>query len=196
MKSFFMNKTLSFLCKYNNYSKDEIERLNYGIEGIYLTITKLVVIIILSLLLNMFKELMGLLIIFNIIRYFGFGVHAKKSSECLITSILLFIVLPYIVLNLFNNQSLLYLISFISLLTFIPFAPADTIKRPFNNKKKKLIRKILTIIVGIIYLICSIIIKNIVLSKLFLLAIIIQAIVINPITYKIMNEPYNNSKKG
>lgn len=194
MKSFFMNKTLSFLCKYNNYSKEEIEKLNYGLEGIYLTITKLVVIVILSLLLNIFKEVVGLLILFNIIRYFGFGVHAKKSSECLITSILLFIVLPYVILKLVNNQSILYLISSISILTFIPFAPADTIKRPFNNKRKKLIRKILTIVIGIIYLICSIAINNVILSKLFLLAIMIQAIVINPITYKVMNESYNNSK--
>ncbi len=196
MKSFFMNRMLSFLCKYNNYSKEEIEKLNYGLEGIYLTITKLVVIIVLALLLNIFKEVIGLLILFNIIRYFGFGVHAKNSSECLITSILLFIVLPYIFIKLVNGNHILYIISFISILTFIPFAPADTIKRPFNNKRKKLIRKILTIIIGIIYLICSIVIDNIILSKLFLLAIMIQAIVINPITYKVMNESYNNSKNA
>ena len=80
MKSFFMNKSLAFLCKYNTYSDEDIEKLSYGLEGIYLTITKLIIIFALALLLNIFKEIIFLLIIFNIIRYFGFGIHAKKSS--------------------------------------------------------------------------------------------------------------------
>lgn len=194
MKSFFMDKSLAFLCKYNTYSDEDIEKLSYGLEGIYLTITKLIIIFALALLLNIFKEIIFLLIIFNIIRYFGFGIHAKKSSECLISSIIFFIGLPYICLNEFVTNEILIIIAIIGIISFIPFAPADTKKRPFYNKKKKFIRKILTIAVGIIYLIGAITIKNSTISKLFLIAIIIQAIVINPITYMIMNEPYNNSK--
>ena len=42
MKSFFMDKSLAFLCKYNTYSDEDIEKLSYGLEGIYLTITVVV----------------------------------------------------------------------------------------------------------------------------------------------------------
>lgn len=195
MKLFFMNKTLSFLCKHNSYSKEDIDKLNYGLEGLYLTITKLVIIIILSLLLNIFKEVLFLLVIFNIIRYFGFGIHAKKSSECLITSIILFIIIPFIFLKMNISNILIYCLAICGLISFIPFAPADTKKRPFKNKRKKIIRKVLTIVTGIIYLACSIVIKDTTVSVLFITAIIIQAIIVNPITYRIMNEPYNNGKK-
>lgn len=194
MKSLFMDKSLAFLCKYNTYSKEDLEKLSYGLEGIYLTITKLIVIFTLAFLLNIFKEIILLLIIFNVIRYFGFGIHAKKSSECLISSIIFFIIIPYICLNEFVTIKILKTISIIGIISFIPFAPADTKKRPFYNKKKKIIRKVLTIIVGITYIICAIIIQDLTISKLFLMAIIIQAIIVNPITYKIMNVPYNNSK--
>ena len=189
-----MDKSLAFLCKYNTYSNEDIEKLSYGLEGIYLTITKLIIIFALAFLLNIFKEIILLLIIFNVIRYFGFGIHAKKSSECLISSIIFFNVIPYICLNEFVTKEILMIISIIGIISFIPFAPADTKKRPFYNKKKKIIRKVLTIIVGITYLRCAITIQEPTISKLFLMAIIIQAIVVNPITYKIMNEPYNNSK--
>lgn len=194
MKSFFMNKSLAFLCKYNTYSDEDIEKLSYGLEGIYLTITKLIIIFALALLLNIFKEIIFLLIIFNIIRYFGFGIHAKKSSECLITSLILFIILPFAFLTFNISKKILFIISTISILSFFLFAPADTIKRPLKNKKKRTIRKILTIIVGIIYLLCGSIINNYTISTLFFLAIIIQSIVINPITYKLMRQPYNNYK--
>ena len=65
--------------KYQNYNDDELEMVKYGLEGLYLTITKLVVIIGMSLLLKIFWEVISILLLFNIIRYFGFGIHAKRS---------------------------------------------------------------------------------------------------------------------
>ena len=44
MKNLFLNNSISFLKKYNDYSEEEIEKLMYGLEGLYLTITKLVII--------------------------------------------------------------------------------------------------------------------------------------------------------
>lgn len=194
MKSIFMNRTLSFVTKYRNYSNEEIEKLKYGLEGIYLTLTKLIIIIVLSFILNIFKEIVFLLILFNIIRYFGFGVHARKSNECLITSIILFIILPFLFLNFNILKEISFVLSVLSIISFIFFAPADTIKRPFKNKRKRTIRKILTIIVGIAYLLIGCFINNKDLSTLFFLAIITQAIVVNPITYKLMKQPYRNYK--
>ena len=195
MKAIFLNKSLAFLTKYNNYSEEEKEKVLYGLEGIYLTFSKLFIIIALSIILGIFKEVLLLLLMFNVIRYFGFGIHAKKSIECLISSTLMFIVLPYIFLKLNTNNNILLILSICGLISFIFFAPADTPKRPFYNKKKKIIRRILTISIGIIYLILSFVIKNEIISNLLLLSILLQAIVVNPITYKLMRQTYNNSKK-
>ena len=176
MKTLFLDSTLSFITKYKNYTDEEVTELRYGLEGIYLTITKLVIVFALAIILNIFKQVVSLLILFNIIRYFGFGVHAGKSSECLITSLILFILIPFIFLNLTINKNILIILSIVSIISFLPFAPADTI------------------ITGVIFLICGILINRYSIYTLFFLAIIIQAIVVNPLTYKIMGQPYNNYK--
>ena len=88
MKELFLKNSVTFITKYNpNYTSSDIEKIKYGLEGIYLTITKLIIILVLSIFLNITKEIIFVLLFLNIIRYPAFGVHADKSSTCLITSI-------------------------------------------------------------------------------------------------------------
>lgn len=195
MKKAILNKSLVFLTKYKNYSEEEIQKLKYGLEGIYLTITKIIIIFILSMLLNIFKEVLLLILLFNILRYFGFGFHAKKSSECLLLSILIFVLIPFILLNININEKLVFIIGSICIFLLAIFAPADTLKRPLPKTKKKLFRKVMTIILSILYLFICLYIKNKELSVILLSSIIIETILVNPITYKIFGQPYNNYKK-
>lgn len=170
--------------------------VKYGLEGLYLTITKLIVIIGVSIILNMFKEVIFLLILFNIIRYFGFGIHAKRSIECLITSLIIFIIIPYVLLHIQVSREAMLLIGIVLIISYLMWAPADTVKRPLPNNKKKKIRKIMTIVIGIIYLCLSLVVPNYKISILFLTAMIIQTIVICPITYMLLRQPYNNYRKS
>ena len=94
MKSAFLNSSIKFIKNYNDFSEKDIEKLRYGLEGIYLTVQKLIVIIILSLILGIFKEVLITLILFNIIRFTGFGFHAEKSIQCLFISLFQFVILP------------------------------------------------------------------------------------------------------
>ena len=59
----------------------------------------------------------------------------------------------------------------------------------------KRIRKIMTIVIGIIYLVLSLVINDYKISILFFITMIIQAIVICPVTYILLRQPYNNYKK-
>lgn len=195
MKEVFLNRTILFLRKYQDYSEDDMEKLKYGLEGLYLTLTKLIVIIIIAWFLNIFKEVFYILILFNIIRYFGFGVHAKKSIDCLITSSFLFLIIPYFLLHIELSKEVMFYIGVLLIVSYTIFAPADTIKRPLPNTKKKKIRKFMTTLIGIIYLFFSLFISNYQLSVLFFIAMIIQAIVICPITYMLLGQTYNNYKK-
>lgn len=195
MKNAVLTRSVNFLSKYNDYSEEELEKLNYGLEGLYLTITKLIIIIALSLILGIFKEVVGILLLFNVIRYFGFGIHAKKSSECLVSSIFSFIILPYILLNIKLSSTMIIIIGGICIINYVMFAPADTVKRPLKNKKKRLIRKLLTVIVGIVYITISLVVKGKTVSTLFIASVIIEAIMVNPITYMLLRQPYNNYKK-
>ena len=67
LKELFLNSTINFLKKYNSYTDNELVKLKYGLEGLYLTITKVFIIIIVAILLNVFVEVLITLLLFNII---------------------------------------------------------------------------------------------------------------------------------
>jgi putative agrB-like protein len=180
------------------YNKDlsqrDIDKIKYGLEGLYLTITKLIFIIIVSIILGIWKETLLLILIFNGIRLTSFGVHAKRSIDCLISSTLFFILFPIICIK-FSIPLIVKVILFIPLTVLIGiFAPADTEKRPLINKKKRKIYKMLSIMISIIYMTIAIVIKDNTLSNCFIFAIVIQIIIMLPITYKIFGVSYNNYK--
>lgn len=195
MKQLFLDKSINLITKYNsNYTDEDVEKLLYGLEGLYLTITKMIIIFLVALILGLEKELILLLILFNIIRYTGFGFHADKSIECLIFSTLLFIGLPFITLKInFTNIEIIS-IYVLCLLSYILYAPADTPKRPLPNKKKRKIRKLSTIGISIIYLVSIYIFNNNTYTAIVISSLLIETIMILPLTYKIFNQTYNNYK--
>ena len=194
MKERFLNSCINFITKYNNYTEKDIKKLRYGLEGLYLTITKTIIILVLAFIFNIFIEVISIIILFNIIRYFGFGFHAEKSWQCLLMSIFNFIIIPLFLLNIKVNYFVSLIISCICIFSFILWAPADTIKRPLKDKKKRMIRKLLTVFLGIIFSVFAVIFINY--RPIILSVLIIQFIVINPLTYKIMKQPFNNYQKN
>ena len=195
MKEVFLNNSINFITKYNpNYTEDDIEKIKYGLEGLYLTLTKLIIILLLSAILNITKEIILVLLFLNIIRYPAFGVHADKSSICLITSIIFILGLPYILINIKINIYTKIIISILCFINYLLFAPADTIKRPLTNKKKRKYRKIASCILASIYIVLIFTLKSNTLINTILAALIIEAIMINPLTYKLLGMPYRNYK--
>ena len=195
MKKLIINKCMELVTTYNkDLSQRDIDKIKYGLEGLYLTITKLIFIIIVSIILGIWKETLLLILIFNGIRLTSFWVHAKRSIDCLISSTLFFILFPILCIKL-TIPLIVKIILVIPLTVLIGiFAPADTEKRPLINKKKRKIYKILSIIISIIYMTIAIVIKDNTLSNCFIFAIVIQIIIMLPITYKIFGVSYNNYK--
>lgn len=194
MKKKFIDCIISFITKFNNYSTDELAKMKYGIEGIYLTITKCIIIVILSLLLDIFKEVVCTLILFNIIRFTGFGFHAEKSYQCLFLSIIYFIGIPLLFININISKFTTIIICVFCIISYLLFAPADTKKRPLPNKRKRLIRKIFTVFIGTAYSLFIICFETNFLTPLLLSTLVIQALIINPLFYMIFRQPYNNYK--
>ena len=195
MKDTFLNNSVKFIQKYNKYNENQVELIKYGLEGLYLTITKLFILIIVSLLLNIFKEIIFVILFFNIIRFFAFGAHADKSSICLIASLTLIIGLTFIIFNTNINQILKIIICIVCVIDYLAFAPADTKKRPLTNKKKRIIRKMFSVFVSIIYTILIITVNNSLITNSLFISLIIEALMINPIMYKLIGVPFNNYKK-
>ncbi|MBP3841638.1 MAG: accessory gene regulator B family protein [Bacilli bacterium] len=192
MKEKYLDFTTGFITKYKKYTKDEIEEIRYGLEGLYLTFTKLVIILTISIILHITKDLIILLVLFNILRFTGFGFHARTSLECLFCSIILFIGLPYVILTFHISKYILFILGFISFIILSIFAPADTVKRPLPNKKKRKIRKVSTMIISLIYILLAYLITDYRLSSLFIISNILEAIMVSPLIYKIFKQPYRN----
>lgn len=195
MKNYFLKKIRKEIIKqYPKYSKDKVDEIMYGVEGIYLTITKTIIISLIALILGVFKELIFLLISFNFIRLFAFGMHANKSWICLLFSSTLFLGGAYLCKILIIPKNILITLFLIVLLIISIYAPSDTVKRPLIKKKRRIIFKILSIIVVIIYFILTLIIKNNLFINTVVIGLIIECILILPTTYMIFKMPYKNYK--
>ncbi len=179
---------------YPNYDNDQLERIQYGLESIYLSLTKLLAILLLAILLNIIKETIIVLLLFNLLRMTGFGLHATKSWACWVTSIPTFIGIPLLCKYLTIPKEILIALAILSVICFILFAPADTIKRPLIRKRRRIIYKILTISIGITYLIFIIMVNNPFWQNALMFSMIIETVLICPLTYKLFKLPYNNYK--
>ena len=133
-----------------------------------------------------------MLIIYNVLRTTGFGLHAKKSWQCWVSSTLTFIILPIISKYVVIPINLKVLLGIISLILIYLYAPADTAKHPLVNENKKLIWKYITVINCIILVFISLLITNNTISNLVLFGVYCEIAMIIPITYKIFNLSYNN----
>ncbi len=197
MKEVFLNHTMNFIVRnasnQKELSEEEKEKLSYGLESIYITITKLAFLNIIALLLGIWNVFIISLFLFNFLRFFAFGVHATNSKDCFISSSVLLVIVPFLISRVEIPFWGLILICLFSIFSFIIYAPADTIKRPLTNKKKRFIRKILATILAIVYSYFIIFFPNI--RIFFINALVIETIMILPITYKILGTTYNNYKK-
>ena len=130
MKELFVNKSISLIKKNYSYNDIMYERIRYGLEIIYLSVTKIFVILLVSYLLGMLKETIILMIFSTPLRNYSYGIHAKKSWHCYVSSIFCFVLLPKLIIN-FNLSIILRItISIYALTSMIIYAPADTHKRP------------------------------------------------------------------
>lgn len=196
MKKRLLNEIRKQIKKqYPSYSNDKLDEIMYGVEGIYLTITKTIIIFSLALILGIFKELLILLVAFNFIRLFAFGMHVNKSITCLIFSSLVFLTGAFLCKYITISKEVLYILYFLVFIIMIKYAPADTKKRPLLKSNKRLRFKILSVIVTLTYFIISFFINNNLIINSLIIGLIIECILIIPITYKAFKMPYKNYLK-
>lgn len=194
MRKYIIGKCMDIIKKEKNYDNEKLAEIEYGLVSVYLTCSKIFVIAILSIIIGIFKEMVIFLLIYNIIRMPSFGIHATKSWICLLVSTIGFVGIPYLCLNINIPYGIKLIIGLIGIILMLKNSPADTEKKPIVNPKRRLIYKIISTIICIIYVIISITFNNLFISNCLILAVILQNIVISPLTYKLFKQPYNNYK--
>ncbi len=195
MKQYVIGNSLKLVKNFNpDFSEEKLLEIKYGLEAIYLTLTKIVTILLCALLLGSLKETLLLMFFFNLLRLTGFGLHATKSWICWIFSTLIFILLPYLCMIMMLTTPIKIILSSICVILFLLFAPADTKKRPILNRKKRVFYRIMTTVTGIIFMIILLMIHDNFLSNILLTSMILEAVMICPLSYKLSGQPYNNYK--
>lgn len=195
MKKFIIDKCIAYIKSKTNYNDTKLKEIEYGLASIYLVITKMIIILILAIILDLFKEFLIYMIIYNIIRMPSFGLHATKSWICLISSIIIFIGIPYLCIFLSMPLYLKIIICILGICFMFKNAPADTKKRPIINKKRRKTYKFISTMLAILFSILSLIIKNNFISNCLIFSLILQNFMISPTIYKIFKLPYNNYKE-
>lgn len=194
MKNLIVNSLMKFVT--NNKELDDVKKdeLKFGFASMYTTYSKLLVLTLIAWILGMFKEYLTFLLIYNLIRTFSFGLHATKSWMCWIASTIIFIGIPYLATIITIPKYIKIIFGAYLIIRFAMNAPADTIKRPIINKKRRLFFKYVSTILSFIYIVLSIVINNSFVSNVLFLATLTQSIIISPLTYKIFKLPFNNYK--
>lgn len=180
--------------KYPEYDEERLEIIAYGLEGLYLTFSKVIFIFGLAIILKIFKNVLLLLLFYNIIRFTAFGMHAKKSWHCLVMSTSMFIGGVYLCEYLELTLTIKIILSIICILLIARYAPADTEKRPIINKKRRKIYKIFSVISAGLFSIFIVIFSENIISNYLLFSMIFATLMILPISYKIFDLPYDNYK--
>ena len=195
MKKYVLDHCMNFVQKNNpEYSHDKLAEIHYGLESIYILITKTVFIFTIALLLNVLKEVLIFTLLYNLIRMPSFGLHATKSWICLLASSIIFIGIPFLSSRLFLPVSVRSILGAITILFIYKNAPADTYKRPIIDQKRRHAFKLVSTLVAIFMSAISISIPDGFLANSLVLTLVVQSFMISPLIYRIFHLPYNNYK--
>ena len=195
MRDYIVSGSLNLIKRDNpDYSDEKLEILEYGLTGLYIFISKSIVIFTIAYFLGIFKELIIFMLIYNLIRSVSFGMHATSSTACLIASAISFLSATYLCKNYVLPIGFKIIFGIISIIYVYLHSPADTEKRPIISPKRRLIYKSLSTFIAFIMVICSIILDNVFISNSFTLSLLIQSFMISPFAYKITGQKYDNYK--
>lgn len=195
MKELLINNSLNVVKKqYPEYDDEKIAIIKYGLEGMYLTISKTIIIFLIAYFLGILKELIIFTLIYNIIRMPSFGVHAPSSGICLIASTMIFILSTYLCMIFTFPTWIKLIIGSIGIIIIFNNSPADTAKKPIINKKRRIIYKSISTIIAIIFVTMSVNVQDVFISNSFLMGLMLQAMMTMKITYRLFNQTYDNYK--
>lgn len=188
----FADKTMFFLEKYNDYSDKDRIIAHYGLETLYILVTKTIIVIIVSLFFNITKEMLIFILLYSILRFYAGGIHLSSSIGCTILSTIVLLFFPIMCKNIIITMPYKLIIDGLSIYLVAMYSPADTVKKPIINDKHRNKLRLTSYLFYLIWLIFSIFIKNNFYSNLFTLSMLLEGVLISPCMYKLFKQPYNN----
>jgi accessory gene regulator B len=178
----------------NNLEKtdEEIEILQYGIQGALINIFKFIILFSSAYLLRILNYTIVAFIAFGILRTYASGVHASSSVKCVIINYITFFGNVYLSLYVHLDKLFISVISSISLILIIMYSPADTKERPLVSKNLRKKLKIKSIVVVLILGAIALFLSASIYSNLIIFSMLEESLLITPLSYIIFKKPYKN----
>ncbi|GKU26563.1 accessory gene regulator B family protein [Clostridium folliculivorans] len=170
----------------------ELQKVKLGIEIFLINISKFILILLISIKLHLVIETTIITIALGAIRSKAFGLHAKNSIVCTITSLMLYVIGGYASNLIQPTKYIIFCIFIIINIALYMYAPADTEYHPLMGQTLRQSLKKKAVITGMILMTLALISTNYVITNLITLASIFEVLSILPITYKVLNRRYNN----
>ena len=194
MKEKFVSKSIDFISKYETCDNLKLIKLKYGLEGIYNLVLKIIVVLFIAIMTHTLKQTALVILFYGGIRTFSYGIHAKSSLACWITTPVLYNLIPILIKNLNIPTKIGYLVLILAIISMLLFAPADTPKKPLIRKNHRLTCKLLSILITFLYTVIYLYSNNVLVNNTIIYSLLIQMVCINPLTYKLTKTQFNNYK--
>lgn len=163
----YYKKFSRFLIDNHDIEKEDGELYEYASKILYQSFINIVVTLLIGMAFGMLKECLCFISTFIILRKFTGGLHAKKYSHCLISSIIVIVASLLIIETLERNtfQIWFYCVEVIAVIVICSLAPIENNNKPLLKKEKKVYKAVsIFISLVILALTCFLLLNNSVLS--------------------------------
>ncbi|GGI42379.1 accessory gene regulator AgrB [Mammaliicoccus stepanovicii] len=157
-------------------------KVKYGLEVFVGNLMKTVVIYGSSLLCHVLIYTLIAHISYFVIRYFAFGAHAKSTFMCTVQSLIMFVAIPILIIELSISYWFMLTLAIIGYLIIIKYAPMGTRKHPILEEWKQGLR-LKSILTASILIFISFFAKE-PYQQLICLGLFLESLSLLPIFYK------------
>ncbi|EMG28257.1 regulator [Listeria fleischmannii 1991] len=190
----FTEKLADRLISRERYAEDEETylKVKYGVEVILINVIKISLVYILALLIGVFWETLITHLAFVALRRYSFGLHAVKSLNCTITSLLMFVLGPFLFQSIPSTNWIVVIVFALVLFNMFRYAPSDTESLPLIGLEERNILKKKAMVCTIVLFLITLLVPSAEMKTLIMLGSVYQVISIHPLMYKLLNRRYRN----
>ena len=176
-----MQPHLALLDDNNEAAREECK---YGLMAIYMNAWKTIVLIILTLIFGIWRQVVLFAIPYIVLRLFSHGLHLKSAIACTLLGLTYYLGISSLVMVITIPPSLQIGLWITCFILFALYAPAATKRRPIFPRERR-VKKIASLIVLAVLAAVSYVLAGDI-ANIFLAAVLCQTVNILPISYKIL----------
>ena len=170
------------------------EVIMYGLQVIIGEIPKIFITIAIAYLLGLLELTILTLLLIIPYRACSGGFHLKTHIGCIISTTLYYVGTPLLAKHITITQNVEYILALgiwiFGIIMIKLYAPADTENVPILRKGERRQKQILSFIMFTVGIIIAVIVKDSVISNIFLFGYLIQSIMITRLAYKLTGSKY------